>query len=249
MYTIIMNDNKGLERKEIVTLYQREKLVDKFRFLLPLKYEEFDLSKFTVNLKYTDQGNVPHSEVLVLSDELYKDVRLVYYLPVDTDLTRFAGDIKIHLTLTYYDVDTKKSHVLHTGTTTITISPMRDIYAFVPDSNLEAIDQKMLELDARIQATERIAEIYDSEKADDLSYENNELQLLSNGEKIGNPVVIDASSVLDKDGVPVIDLNSSEDTPIVTPEEDEDDNVVEFGYSTSIDGEIPKEDDSNVVEF
>ena len=207
MYTIIMNDNKGLERKEIVALYQREKLVDQFRFLLPLKYEELDLSKCTVILKYTDQGNVPHSEILRLSDELYKDVRLVYYLPVDTDLTRFAGDIKIHLTLTYFNSETQTSHVLHTGETTITISPVRNLYAFASDDSLEAIDQKMLELDAKIKATEIIASIYDATKADDLSYEDNELQLLSNGKKIGSAVTVSSTGGgYSEDGVPVVEF-------------------------------------------
>ena len=239
MYTIIMNDSKGLERKEIVTLYQREKLVDKFRFLLPLKYEELDLSKFTVILKYTDQGNMPHSEILRLSDELYKDVRLVYYLPVDTDLTRFAGDIKIHLTLTYFNSETQTSHVLHTGETTITISPVRNLYAFASDDSLEAIDQKMLELDAKIKATEIIAGIYDTTKADDLSYEDNELQLLSNGKKIGNAVTINAGSGgYSEDGVPVVefgdfsddsgDSGGSSDNTEDNPETDNNKDVVEF---------------------
>ena len=228
MYTIIMNSNKGLDQTERVTLYQREKLVDKFRFLLPLNYDGLDLSKFTVSLKYIDQGNVPHSEILTLSDELYKNLKLVYYLPVDTDLTRFAGDITLHLTLTHYDSKTKKSHVLHTGETTITISPVRDIYAFVADAQLEAVDQKILELDAKIQAVERNAEIYDSEKADNLSYEDNKLQLMSNGKKIGSIAVVKSCDDDIKDGVPVVDFGSLSDTTPEDSTDEEADNVVEF---------------------
>ena len=81
MYTIIMNDDKSLRKGETVKIYQREKLVDKLQFLLPLTYQDFDLSGFTVTLKYIDQGNVAHAEILVPSEQLYQNTRRVYYLP------------------------------------------------------------------------------------------------------------------------------------------------------------------------
>lgn len=135
MYTIIMNKDKSLSKTEIATLYQGENLVDKFRFLLPLMYEDSDLSEFTNRLKYIDPANIIHNETLVLSDELYKDCMLCYYLPVDSKLTKFAGDISMHITLENGD---KK---LYTSETTVSIKPTKYYYQLEEDDS-EGEDNK-----------------------------------------------------------------------------------------------------------
>lgn len=204
MYTILMNTDKSLNISVKTTIYQREKLVDNFRFLIPPTYDFVDLSDFTVILKYLDQGNEAHSEVLVKEDELYKE-HLSYILPVDTNLTRFAGDITLHLTMSKVDMEEKKQYSLETGEVTITISPLSDYYHFVSDSSLDAVSQKISELDVRLEAMDKIAETYDQSKADDLSYEDNTLQLLANGKKIGSPQKLD-------DEIPAIDIDGSSDS-------------------------------------
>lgn len=204
MYTILMNTDKSLNISVKTTIYQREKLVDNFRFLIPPTYDSVDLSDFTIILKYLDQGNEAHSEVLVKDDELYKE-HLSYILPVDTNLTRFAGDITLHLTMSKVDMEEKKQYSLETGEVTITISPLSDYYHFVSDSSLDAVSQKISELDVRLEAMDKIAETYDQSKADDLSYEDNTLQLLANGKKIGSPQKLD-------DEIPAIDIDGSSDS-------------------------------------
>lgn len=204
MYTILMNTDKSLNISVKTTIYQREKLVDNFRFLIPPTYDFVDLSDFTVILKYLDQGNEAHSEVLVKEDELYKE-HLSYILPVDTNLTRFAGDITLHLTMSKVDMEEKKQYSLETGEVTITISPLSDYYHFVSDSSLDAVSQKISELDVRLEAMDKIAETYDQSKADDLSCEDNTLQLLANGKKIGSPQKLD-------DEIPAIDIDGSSDS-------------------------------------
>ena len=235
MYTIIMRDDKSLCKTVSSTIYQREKLADTFRFLLPPTHEGLDLSLFTVTLKYIDQGNVAHSEILTLSEELYKN-KLCYHLPIDTNLTRFAGDITIRLTLNWIDWENRKQHVLHSGEAVITVSPLSDYYNFVSDESLEIIDQLIGNLEAKIKATEKIAEIYDSEKADSLSYENNELQLVANGNKIGEKVTIDSCSCSDndifKEGIPVVDFSD-----IGSDTDDKED------------GDTPSDEYRDVVEF
>ena len=47
-----------------------------------------------------------------------------------------------------------------------------------------------MNLEAKIQATEKIAETYDKEKADNITYEDSKIQLTSNGEKIGDSITI-----------------------------------------------------------
>ena len=189
LYTIIMNKQKELIVTEKTYLYQRENLADKIQFLIPPEYNGLSLTDFTAVLKYVDQGNVAHAETLTKDDELYKG-KIRYTLPIDTSLTRFAGNISIRITFSKVDMDTKKQYVLHTSEITITISPLSDYYSFVPDESLEFVDQLVGTLEAKIDATEKIAETYDKKKADNIIYNDNKIQLTSNGEKIGDSITI-----------------------------------------------------------
>lgn len=205
-----MNKDKSLTASVKTTLYQREKLVDKIQFLLPQKYEDLNINDCIILLKYVDRGNVAHAEKLNIDEELYKEhVRCV--LPIDTNLTQFAGDIKIHLSFLNLNLENGiHEEVLHSGESTITISPISDIYQFVADESLEIIDRAMLEIEARLKAHELIADTYNKEKADNIirseDGDNITLQLTSNGIPIGNKV---SAENLNDNGVPITILSSS----------------------------------------
>lgn len=190
IYTIIMNDDKSLTATVVTTLYQREKLADKIQILIPPNYGELDLNEFTATLKYVDQANVPHAEILKKDAELYKE-HIRYVLPVDTELTQYAGDITIRLTFTKTDMEVKKVFVVHTGELVIKVSPLKDYYSFVPDESLEFVDQIVSDLQNKISALDKIADIYDKTKADNIQIKNGKtLQLLSNHIPIGDKVTV-----------------------------------------------------------
>lgn len=185
-----MNDDKSLTATVVTTLYQREKLADKIQILIPPNYGELDLNEFTATLKYVDQANVPHAEILKKDAELYKE-HIRYVLPVDTELTQYAGDITIRLTFTKTDMEEKKVFVVHTGELVIKISPLKDYYSFVPDESLEFVDQIVSDLQNKISALDKIADIYDKTKADNIQIKNGKtLQLLSNHIPIGDEVTV-----------------------------------------------------------
>lgn len=185
-----MNDDKSLTATVVTTLYQREKLADKIQILIHPNYGELDLNEFTATLKYVDQANVPHAEILKKDAELYKE-HIRYVLPVDTELTQYAGDITIRLTFTKTDMEVKKVFVVHTGELVIKISPLKDYYSFVPDESLEFVDQIVSDLQNKISALDKIADIYDKTKADNIQIKNGKtLQLLSNHIPIGDEVTV-----------------------------------------------------------
>lgn len=185
-----MNDDKSLTATVVTTLYQREKLADKIQILIPPNYGELDLNEFTATLKYVDQANVPHAEILKKDAELYKE-HIRYVLPVDTELTQYAGDITIRLTFTKTDMEVKKVFVVHTGELVIKISPLKDYYSFVPDESLEFVDQIVSDLQNKISALDKIADIYDKTKADNIQIKNGKtLQPLSNHIPIGDEVTV-----------------------------------------------------------
>lgn len=188
MYTIIMNSDKSLVTSIKTVIYQREKSVDKIQFLLPKKYEEFELKDCIILLKYVDQGNVAQSIRLYPDEELYKD-RLRCVLDVDTKFTRFAGDIIAHLSFLKLNLENGlNEEVFHSGETTIHINPIKDIYTFVSDESLEIIDKAMLELEARTRAMDMIASTYDNDKADDIYLDDESIYLTSHGKKIGKEI-------------------------------------------------------------
>lgn len=185
-----MNDDKSLTATVVTTLYQREKLADKIQILIPPNYGELDLSEFTALLKYVDQANVPHVEILQKDKDLYKE-HIRYVLPVDTYLTQYAGDIAIRITLQKNDMEVRKTYVVHTGELIISISPLKDYYAFVPDESLEFVDQIVVDLQNKIEALDKVADAYDKTKADNIQIKNgNEIQLLSNKVPIGDKITV-----------------------------------------------------------
>lgn len=211
MYTILMNSDKSLVCTTRTTLYQRDKLVDKLQILIPQTYEDINLSDFMAVLKYVDQGNEVHSEILIQDEELYKDSYLRYTLPIDTNLTRFAGDIKLCLTLNKVDMEEMKEYSLNTCETTITITPLSDYYSFISDKSLSVIDQKVNELNAKLEAIDKMATTYDETKADNikLDKETSEIYLTAHNKQIGDKIAINdlgnAIAEETKDGlIPII---------------------------------------------
>ena len=224
MYTFLLNKDKSLLATERIKIYQREKLVDKVQFILPQSYEEIDLTNKNVSiiLKYVDQEGNAQSEFLVKDDELYKDNYVRCELPIDTNITKFAGNITLHLTIIYLDVENQINQVMHSSETILTISPLKDMYVNINDKSLEIIDQKIIELQASIEAANILNESIDKNKADDLSYEDNTLQLMSNGKKIGTPQTLDQLNEFD-----IVNFDS-DDSPDENPEKNDNNTILEF---------------------
>ena len=229
MYTILVTSNNELTTSVRERIMQRSKLVDNLHFLVEPNYKGYSMADFTVTLEYIlPVSRAYKTETLMLSEELYKD-RLEYKLPFDTNLTKEAGKVELQLTFIYVDMDeygNSIQRVRKTSPTTLEIIPISAWADIIPDEALSALDQRLIKQDAQIKALAELAiESAQNSGADDLIYnkEDETLQLSSNGIAIGNKV---SMKDMFEDGVPVVDLGSSDS---VNPDvEDEDDNVVEF---------------------
>lgn len=122
MYTIVMNDYKRLVTTKKLTIFQNENLADKIRFLLPQTYSGTDLTDFTVTLCLTTEGNVTSYEKLEREKDLYRGYMLCYHVPINSVLTKTAGEKEIHLVLT--KKSESSSCTIHTHNTTINVSPV-----------------------------------------------------------------------------------------------------------------------------
>ena len=259
-YTIIVGDDNSLYGSCKEKIIQREKLFNKIWFLVAPHYNGFDMSECIVTLRYLlPISKEFKTETLILSEDRYKEY-LKYTLPIDTNLSKEFGDIEMNLTFTLLDVDETGNIVQHVRKTTnciVTVTPIPDWDSIIPDSSLMALDQRIIMQSAQIKALEDLANTLDVNKVDNLVYNESEdvLHLMAGDKVIGNKVSV--KEMLD-DGIPVVDLDSnsggnSEDNKDCNCDCDCDceDNVVEFGYSsTDIETpEIPDDDEDNVVEF
>ena len=255
-YVILVENDNSLYGSCKSKIMQKEKLVNKLCFLVAPHYNGYDMSQFTVTMRYILPISKEFTtETLVLSDEKYEEY-LKYILPVDTKLTKEWGDIELNLTFTMVDTDDNGNmvqRVRKTDNYLLHITQLPNWDSLVPDAALSALDQRILKQDAQIKALNELANVIDSNQVDNLVYNDKEdtLQLSAKGVGVGNKVSV--KDMID-DGIPVVDLDSKDDTDSTTKPEDEcdcgcehEDNVVEFDDLEN--DMVEKLNDDNVVEF
>lgn len=210
MYTILITADNEMIASTPERIMQRSKLVDTLRFLTAPTYKEQDMSDYTVLMEYKlPISQEPHSEILELSEELYRE-NLEYKLPVDTSLTKEAGRVEIMLSFLKNEMDADGNitqRVRKISPCFINIIPVSAWSNMVPDAELAAIDQRILKLDAIANQMADMQEMALDSKADDISYEDNTIQLMANGKKIGTSHVLDQQKEFD-----VVDFGENSDS-------------------------------------
>ena len=225
MYTILItNDNEAISSVR-TRIMQRSKLVDELHFLADQTYNDIDMKDYTLLLEYQlPVTKELKSEILTLSDELYKE-KYEYKLPIDTCLTKEPGNVELQLTFSKVEMDADGKviqHVRKISPCFLNIIPITAWSALMPDDYLAPIDQKILELNAVANQLADTQNLINDSKADDLSYEDNTLQLMANGKKIGTSHILNQQNEFD---------------------------IIEFGDGDSDDPNKPSSDDITFIEF
>lgn len=198
MYTLLLDETNKLTTTVKERIMQRSKLVDDLHFLVDPIYKGHNMADFTVMMEYILPVSREYkSEILVLSDGLYKD-KLEYKLPFNTCLTREAGNIEIQLTFVSVGLDSSGNSVQRvrkTSTAVITIVPISAWSDIIADSALTALDQRLIQTQAMLEAVNEMNQALYETKADDIYYNETEkyIQLTANGNPIGNKVVLNIS--------------------------------------------------------
>lgn len=215
--TILMDsDSKELIITKRRKIRQGESLVDELYFLVETEIDGMSMEDFTTSLLYLDPANISHMELLTKDPDVYKDKYFRYTMPIDSEFTKMAGDVKMQLSLVHQDAETGDSHVLHSGMIIIPVLSWTDFYAFTPPSSLNAIDAKLLEIDNKIAMMESTSEAYDKARAVDLHLTGDLLQLKNqDGEVMGDGIEIAIDYPSEKDPTPgdgELDIDSSDVT-------------------------------------
>lgn len=193
MYTFLINADNSITASLTERIMQRSKLVDNLHFLADTIYSGVDMTDYTVLLEYKLPVSKSYkTEILKKSTELYKN-KLEYKLPFDTNLTSEAGDIEFWLTFSDVEMTAEGEtiqHVRKVGPGVVHIIPTSNWADVVPDEALSSLDQRLIELIALNKSMYDQLNINLDGKADNIKYQNNILQLTSNGKEIGNAVEI-----------------------------------------------------------
>jgi hypothetical protein len=195
MYTLLLDETNKLTTTIKERIMQRSKLVDDLHFLVDPIYKGHNMSDFTPMLEYILPVSREYkSEILVKSDELYKD-RLEYKLPFDTCLTKEAGDIEIQLTFVKVALDSSGKSVQRvrkTSPATITIVPISAWSDIIADGALTALDQRLIQTQAMLEAINDMNQALYETKADNIYYDEagQYIQLTANGNLIGDKIVL-----------------------------------------------------------
>ena len=193
MYTFLINADNSITASLTERIMQRSKLVDSLHFLADTIYSGVDMTEYTVLLEYKLPVSKSYkTEILKKSTELYKN-KLEYKLPFDTNLTSEAGDIEFWLTFSDVEITAEGEtiqHVRKVGPGVVHIIPISNWADVVPDEALSSLDQRLIELIALNKSMYDQLNINLDGKADNIKYQNNILQLTSNGKEIGNAVEI-----------------------------------------------------------
>lgn len=223
MYTILITANNEMIKSILEPIMQRSKLVDTLHFLTAPTYKGQNMSEYTVLMEYKlPISQETHSEILTLSEELYNE-NLEYKLPIDTSITKEAGKVEIQLSFFKNEMGEDGhaiQHVRKIKPCFINIIPISAWSNMIPDAELAAIDQRILKLDAIANQLSDMQDVVFDSKADDISYEDNTIQLMANGKKIGTSHVLDQQNEFD-----VVEFGSE---PDCDDDDDDEYTLVEF---------------------
>lgn len=234
MYTILVTESNELVTSVKERIMQRSKLVDNLHFLVDPYYKGIDMSDFTVTMEYVMPVSREYkTETLVKSSDLYKD-RIEYVLPFDTCLTKEAGNIEIQLTFTKVEMDSDgsiKQQVRKTSKTTITIIAIATWSDIIPDGALTALDQRLIMVDAMINAANDTLAVLDMTKADNIYHNEDEqyIQLMSNGNPIGDRI-----SWINGGGCSVVNVEVNDDNNLIVTLSDG--RIIDAGHIDGGDG-------------
>ena len=128
MYTILMDVNKSLITPKKITIYQGENSMDTLRFVIPKSYNGKNITDYDVRMDYKLPGNIGRKELLKRKDEDYNDDYMCYSLPLNTQITKYAGDVKLSLYIYKVSLFENRKYQLHTGSLYITIKPTDIVY-------------------------------------------------------------------------------------------------------------------------
>ena len=154
---IFRNDSKSLSICNRVRIFEGEKNVDCFEFMIPSTYNNIDLTKCDIVLVYITPDGIEHN--LLINDykqsEVYKKFN-VYLIDIDERFTSIAGELKLYLKFT--SSQNSKDIILETSSATIDLDKVPSGESGITPEKQDVIDQILLRSQEAINIANSIVE-------------------------------------------------------------------------------------------
>ena len=200
MYTILVDNKNYMHTSVREAIVQGSNLTNYIKILVPQQYGDFNMIDFRASIRYKIQDEQGVGIVEMDDPEELSNGYLQYLLPVTVEMTNKAGLLTLLLTFTKTD-DLDESSILVRKICPIEISivPIGEWEGEIPDSDIDYIDKKLEEIKDMVEDVKGVQEQLEKEKADNVTYENNILQLTANDSPIGDPVKIEGTNLVWKE--------------------------------------------------
>lgn len=196
MYSIVVDDNNYMHTSVYKPILQKSNLTDSIKILVPEIYSKYDMKEFSAELKYKTPQSGKVGAVIMSDPTILENGYIQFVVPVDINMTTEAGILKIILTFTKMDkLKEGTALVRKVGPADVPITAIGEWDGEIPDEDIDAMDKKLAEMQNMIDDVKDMQEKLDKEKADNLRFENQILQLMSHNDPIGDQIKIENSDL------------------------------------------------------
>lgn len=195
MYTLIMREDKQLlpSGSNVGQLFEMERNIDTFRFLVVPTYGDLDLSKCVMTVKYITPAGIYNCRMIQPEKELYKGF-LDYRMPIDAEITSKVGVLRLRLCWMAVDSTSgiiEKEYCLKSSDYYMEVTPaqMAGEPSSDPTGEITIMKQQLA------TAVEKVEMVQNElmNKADDIEVIDNQIWAMSDGKPVGDPIPLAGS--------------------------------------------------------
>ena len=190
MHTIVVDNNNYMQTSVYKPILQCSNLTEYIKILVPEIYFKYDMLDFMAKLEYKTPETGRIGSIELNDPAILENGYIQFVFAVDIDMTEEAGILKVLLVFTKENEQGGESLVRNVGPADVYVKP---IEKWEEDS--DSVDKKLAEMQNMIDDIKETQDRMDKEKADNISYTDDMLQLTSNDSLIGDAVKIEKSEL------------------------------------------------------
>ena len=190
MHTIVVDNNNYMHTSVYKPILQCSNLTEYIKILVPEIYFKYDMLDFMAKLEYKTPETGRIGSIELNDPAILENGYIQFVFAVDIDMTEEAGTLKVLLVFTKENEQGGESLVRNVGPADVYVKP---IEKWEEDS--DSVDKKLAEMQNMIDDIKETQDRMDKEKADNISYTDDMLQLTSNDSLIGDAVKIEKSEL------------------------------------------------------
>ena len=172
-------------------IYRGDNLSRKITYLLPLTVGEIDMATACVFLNYVRADGTPDIVLLDRLPEKYNESYYQYTFPIDCKLTKYPGEVCTWMQI--YTGTPSNPTISKTGECMLYIMESKNMDDYLCDHQVTAIYQLHKSMSAGFEQMEEAI----AAKADNIIFHSDDstIQLVSNGEPVGDRILISSQEV------------------------------------------------------